>query len=124
MAKGSDGGMLEMKKMIGLLLLSLLLLLLACTPPLTKGYVYDKQYQAASTSYSPAYSTQSCSGSGSKRTCKTIYHPGISYYKPAEYELGITSCSSLQTDGQCQTSWVEVDQNTYDSTRVGSYYGG
>ncbi len=38
-----------MKKLLTILLVSLLgvALLVACTPPLTRGYVYDKQYQAA-----------------------------------------------------------------------------
>lgn len=113
-----------MTKVIAGLLLSLfaLVLLAACTPPLTRGYVYDKQYQPAYTTYIPGYSTKSCSKIGKSTSCYTYYHPSVVDWHPAEYYLKITSCSSLQTDGQCQTGWVDVDQATYDSTRVGSYY--
>lgn len=112
------------KLLIPLLLLSLLatVLLAACDPPLTRGYVYDKQYQAAYSYYVPGYSTKSCSKVGKSQSCYTYYHPGYMVYEPAEYYLKLTTCGSLETTGQCKTGWVSVDEGTYDSTRIGSYY--
>jgi len=112
-----------MKKLllIPLLLLSLFALA-ACDPPLTRGYVYDKQYYPAYSSYTPGYSTTSCSKVGKSTSCYTIYHPAIVIYHPAEYYLRLTTCSNLETTGQCQTGWVYVDAGTYDNTRIGSYY--
>lgn len=106
--------------LIPLLLLSLLatLLLAACDPPVTRGYVYDKQYQPAYSYYVPGYSTRSCS----KKSCYTYYHPGYVVYEPAEYWLKLTTCGSLETTGQCNTGWVEVDSYTFNHTNRGDYY--
>jgi hypothetical protein len=116
-----------MKKLLTILLVSLLgvALLVACTPPLTRGYVYDKQYQAAYMQYIPGYTTESCTKVGKyDEECDSVYHPGYTIWHPEHYYLELTSCSTLQTDGQCQTGEVEVDQNTYDGYRIGSYYPG
>lgn len=117
--------MTKTKLLIPLVLLSLLALLSACTPPLTKGYVYDKQYQAAYTQYLPGYTSESCVSEGKYgEECTPVYHPAILIYHPAYYYLELTTCSSLQTDGNCQTGEISVDESTYDRTRVGSYYQG
>lgn len=115
-----------MKKLLIPLLLSSLfaLALSSCTPPLTKGYVYDKQYSAEWVQYVPGYFGRSCSGSGSSRSCSTYYVPGYTIDHPAEYYLDLTTCSSLQTDGQCKTGWIDVDSETYSRYRIGQYYNG
>lgn len=113
-----------MKKLLLVVLLLMSLLLAACDAPITRGYVYNKQYTVAQWDYTPGYTTRSCT----KRSCYTVYHPGYVYYQPAHYYLELTTCSSLQTDGQpgsgCKTGEVEVDQETYDATKIGSYYEG
>ena len=50
-----------MKKLLTTLLMTVLglALLVACTSPLIRGYVYDKQYQAAYMQYIPGYTTSS-----------------------------------------------------------------
>lgn len=115
------------KLLIPLLLLSLLatVLLVACDPPLTSGYVYDKQYSPPYSSYVPGYTTRSCSKVGKSQSCYTYYHPGYVVYEPAEYYLRLTTCSDLKTidDPQgCKTGWVSVDEYVYDHTAIGSYY--
>lgn len=110
-----------MKKLL-LPLLLLSLLLVACDPPLTRGYVYDKQYQPSYTYYHAGYSTRSCTKVGKSQSCYTYYHPAYVSYYPAEYWLKLTSCSDLETTSECRTGWVEVDEGTYDNTRIGSYY--
>lgn len=107
--------------LIPFLLLSLFALA-ACTPPLTRGYVYDKQYHPGYTQHVSGYSTTTCTTVKKTKVCKQEKHSGYTVWHSARYYLEITTCSSLETSGQCQTGWVDVDEGTYDSTRIGSYY--
>lgn len=98
------GGSISMR-WINSLILSLVFLLSACSHEVIQGYVYNKEYTPVHFNY------------------VWIGKSFIMEYIPAMYYLDLTSCSSLQTDGNCQiTILVGVDEQTYDSVKIGDFY--
>lgn len=107
-----------MKRWALSVLLCMLLLLSACTPPLEKGYVYAKQYTPAWTQLLMQPYTF-CTGSGVERECITNY-TYVPVYHAEQWNIDITSCTVDQKQN-CQTNEIAVDAATYSNTAIGQY---
>ena len=81
---------------------------------MTKGVVIDHAYRAPYTStwFMPISTGKS-----------VVLIPEMTYH-PANWQLELKDCSQKPANGPCPTGWVDVDQQTYDSTSIGASYGG
>lgn len=104
-------------------------------PHFSTGIVVDKDFNPA---HYDDYTTQqyvgeTCYGTGTNRNCQsnyiTIYHHD---YVPDDWNVRIENCNVYHKDGRlwvdkhgkakCFKKWIDVDQSTYNSYRIGAKY--
>lgn len=107
-----------MKKFTVLIFLFLAILLMSCG--IQKGYVYDKNYYAPWTQLIGGYTSEDCEKIGQSEECTLVFHPPISIYHEAIWELDISNCDGKQTSS-CEQNAIDVSQGIYDKTQIGDY---
>lgn len=98
-----------------------LLLIAACSNPPSKGYVYSINYNPPGSIWWPGHYYQSCSGSGSYRTCYTEWDPGYTEYIPPEWQIQLCKQPG-QPSSSNACGWRDVDEQTWHSVRLGQFW--
>lgn len=96
-----------------------------------KGYVYDKDYDPAYTSWVPGWYEDVCeeyytTASGSRKCADwtEIYHHGYPVYHPAEYYLYISTCRDIRTTSDahhCDNGMLSVTRYDYEKYQYDDY---
>lgn len=84
--------------------LGLSVMLAACAPPVTHGNVTDKSYTAA---YSYTYEQLV--------SVKPFIEIPETHFQPEQWQLELQQTKLL-------SGWIEVDEYTYDHTKIGQHY--
>lgn len=87
----------------------------------SQGYVKNVSYSAGWSSYTPGGWSSSCVGAGAGRTCTNSYTPGYWTSYPPDWQLQLCSKPLNVSQGN-SCGWRDVDQQTYDTVRIGQYW--
>lgn len=105
-------------------LLFCVLLFTSCDDGIRQGYVYDKHYSTAYYSESGGYYSSTCTGTGSRRSCRQVWHSGSRTYHWPSYTLYISSCKHNVQNSECKRGIISVSSGVYERYRIGDYYNG
>lgn len=108
-------------KKLAVVIVAALFVLSGCGQPAPdSGYVRDKKFTAA---HDTSYTTYDCVYRNKNGVCQvTIPHEHVTHH-PDKWEIKLEDCTK-DDDGKtkCRKGWKTVDQQTYESYKVGSHY--